>query len=607
MHPHVFAYGMSRSGTTLLTAILDSHPQVSMGYELMTKGIDDASDAAAQILESHPDDARACSAELEQRGLGQVGVLVHRADRALVTPTELAGVLRAQAESGHRNLGSFADRARLASAIVDLKSLKEETSVTGFKLNAPQIGPFDKLMNGDATYVYILRDPRDVWRSHIENDFGRTAAEVANTWTNYLRTFESFARRHPDRCHLVRYEDLVASPTESLDALCVAIGIPRASTMDRFNESKASVLRGGHANSENLQKEFFTSSVGRWRDELSDADLRTLESLCYEGMDAHGYERATSVGFRFTNKELDKRNSWLRRRRNYFVDEYAGLVLPAIEAMPHLTWVEATDLQRASKASDVLLIRHDIDQDIDNAVRLAHWEADKGIRATYCVLHTAWYYGRKAQGRVVHRNQQMVDACLEIQSLGHEINLHNNAVAVGLRTGADPYDLLAEELAYLRGHGLEVRGTSTHGDPLCGQLGFQNFELFSECVYPANGGARTVDHKGRQVTIGARSMSEFGLTYEGYDLPRDIYITDSGGSLRVVHDTTGRAGRTRAELEPLPYRRIVGILTHPVWWNLKNRAPEGRPAVDLGTLAPSLTKRTPRQRIVGGIRRMSRP
>ncbi len=35
MTMHIFACGMSRSGTTLLTTILDSHPDISMGYELL--------------------------------------------------------------------------------------------------------------------------------------------------------------------------------------------------------------------------------------------------------------------------------------------------------------------------------------------------------------------------------------------------------------------------------------------------------------------------------------------------------------------------------------------------------------------------------------------
>ena len=603
MLPHVFAYGMSRSGTTLLTTILDSHPDVSMGYELLTAGIHDAKAASAEIL-ACPEEPRACSAELERRGANDLGKLVHRADRTLVNPAELAGLLSDLAGAGDSDLDSLDGRIRLASAVVALKACKEGTSVTGYKLNAPRIGAFDKRMEGRAAYVMILRDPRDVWRSHIENGFGRTAEAVSRTWTSYLRTFEKFARKNPGRTHLVRYEDLVASPTKSLDEMCAAIGMPRASTMDRFNESKASVLRGGHANSENLQKTFFTTSVGRFREELSEEDLVTIESLCAEGMATYGYEQVTDALFRFDETEWTDRRAWLRKRRNYFRDEYAELVLPAVGSIPHLTWREAT-----SPASDtpenLLLIRHDIDQDIENAVRLARWEAKHGIRSTYCVLHTAWYYGRKRDGRVVHRSQEMVDGCLEIQALGHEINLHNNAVVVALRTGADPYDVIAEELGFLRSHGLDVTGTSTHGDPLCHELGFGNFELFSETVYSSRGGPRTLEHDGHAVTIGTRSMAEFGLTYEGYDLPRDTYITDSGGRLKVVHDTAGRAGLPRAELEPLPYKRIVGMLTHPVWWNLRKRAPEGRPPVDFATLAPELTQRSARRRIKNGLRRVT--
>ena len=31
--------GMSRSGTTLLTSMLDAHPGISMGYELLPAGL----------------------------------------------------------------------------------------------------------------------------------------------------------------------------------------------------------------------------------------------------------------------------------------------------------------------------------------------------------------------------------------------------------------------------------------------------------------------------------------------------------------------------------------------------------------------------------------
>ena len=57
MFSHVFAFGISRTGTTLLTTVLDSHPDVSMGYELLPTGIDDAAAASQLILSTDVDDA----------------------------------------------------------------------------------------------------------------------------------------------------------------------------------------------------------------------------------------------------------------------------------------------------------------------------------------------------------------------------------------------------------------------------------------------------------------------------------------------------------------------------------------------------------------------
>jgi hypothetical protein len=414
--------------------------------------------------------------------------------------------------------------------------------------------------------------------------------------------FETFAKKNPGRGHLLRYEDLVNEPGHTIDEMCAALGLSRDPAMDEFYRGKASVLQGGHANSDKLSQDFFTSSIDRWRGDVPESDVRTLESTCFEGMDRHGYERSTDVGFQFPRKQWTDRQARMDERRSYFVDEYAGIVLPAIEAMPHRTWAEATSAPEPLE--ELLVIRHDIDNDIETAVKLARWEAEHGIRATYCVLHTAWYYGRFEAGRLLYRSEDMVEACQEIQALGHEINLHNNAVTVGLRTGADPYDVVAEELDHLRGRGLDIKGTSTHGDNLCHKLGYRNLELFRET---APDGPRTLEHEGNTVTIGTRSMTDLGLTYEGYDLPRDVYISDSGGKLKVVADTPGRAGRSRAEMgSEVPYRRVVG--THPCWWDLDNPKPHGRADISYraildGTWGQAPSRWSSLRRVLGGRRR----
>ncbi|HET7736742.1 MAG TPA: sulfotransferase [Nocardioidaceae bacterium] len=582
---HVFVYGMSRSGTTLMTAVLDAHPEISMGYELLPKGLGDPAVAARRIRETGTDDPDACAVALRALDEEQLAVYVLRSARCLVWPTEAAGVLESIAADGVTELASLADRTAVSQRVTDIKSGKEGTRVTGWKLNNPRIGRFDKLVD-DAAYVCILRDPRDVWRSHVENDFERTVDQVARTWRRYLETFEAFSAKNPGRCHLVRYEDLVSSPRQELDRLCEHLGIPRDAAMDSFFESKASVLRGGHANSELLNQDFFTTSVGLWRDTVAPSDVVALESGCYDGMDRHGYRRETAAGFRFDPDMWSKKLERLASKRAYFADEYERLMLPAVESLPARTWHEACTQPPEAPADDLLLIRHDIDQDIENAVAMARWEAEHGIRSTYCVLHSAWYYGRfDDQRNLLARSEEMVERCLAIQDMGHEINLHNNLVVIALKTGRDPYELLAEELEYLRSRGLRITGTSTHGDPLCGEAGFYNMELFSETVYSSRGGRRIVEHQGRRVEIGARSMAEFDLQYEGYDLPRDVYISDSGGKLKLVTGTPGRAGLSRDELGAVvPYRRIIGMLTHPVWWDFGRSASPPRPQIDFGRL-----------------------
>ena len=257
----------------------------------------------------------------------------------------------------------------------------------------------------------------------------------------------------------------------------------------------------------------------------------------------------------------------------YYRDNYADLVLPWVEGRTNLTWGEAaTDTH--SPTDEILVLRHDVDHDFETALKMGKWEKEHGLRATYCILHTAWYYGSITEDGFITRNKEMLNCCKKLQAMGHEINLHNNFIVESLRTGLNPLDMMRCELAFMRWNGIDVRGSSTHGDRLCGELGFRNYELFSESVYPARGGARTIEKDGNRVDIGLSSMATLDLDYEAYDLPRDHYITDSGGNLRVRKNTRGRAGLRRKELPTPPiYKRIVGILTHPIWWNFDVDSP----------------------------------
>lgn len=196
-------------------------------------------------------------------------------------------------------------------------------------------------------------------------------------------------------------------------------------------------------------------------------------------------------------------------------------------------------------------LRHDVDNTLDPCVQLARWEADRGYRATYFVLHHAPYWADEYALRTT------LDT---IADLGHEIGLHANGLAVALQTGVDQHTILWDALERLRGFGHQVVGVAAHGDPLCHAARFVNDEQFSECRRPEMGEPdRVLSHGNVQVRIQPRPLADFGLEYDSYRVGRRaLYLSDSGGQWNTpVADV--------AEAFPAADGQLH-MLVHNCWW-----------------------------------------
>lgn len=228
---------------------------------------------------------------------------------------------------------------------------------------------------------------------------------------------------------------------------------------------------------------------------------------------------------------------------------------------------EAFAMPATHRPARLIALRHDTDHDIENAVRVARWEADRGYRATYYVLHGDWYWSRTPVGRP---SRLVLDAIAEIAGLGHEIGLHNNAITLAFRHGGRPADIVRRDLAELRRAGHQVAGTVKHGDPLCHQLGYWNSEVFADCPSPdfgppdrqlvwpdAPGGPRTLQ-------IASLPLADFGLTHEANWIGQDLYQSDTGG--RWMHPFDEMAIRFGKD------GGLLQILVHPVWWALSGES-----------------------------------
>ncbi len=591
----ILVCGMSRSGTTLGATILDAHPDVAMGYELLPSGLGDlgaAADVLGEVVESGLAFGRVADA-LKGRGLLGLAKFVKLARRALVEPDRLVGVIREVARLGGEP-DDLAVRAALSVGVARIKREITGAEVAGFKLNAPSIGVFDGALRGmgvEGVYVMMTRDPRDVYASHAAHGFGKTREQVCAAWNGYLGRFLAFKDANPERvCELVRYEDLVCDPDGVIGGMLGGLGLAPSGEARAFYTGKASVHARGHRNSDRLSGDIDATSVCRWMGALSVEDAAGVQDECAALMARVGYRRVNvsrGVFEPMRTEEGQKKRAAIMRKAKFFRDQYGELVLPIARGRTNLTWGEACKGEIPVEG-EVCVLRHDVDHDLDTAVEMAEWEHGHGLRATYCILHTAIYYGRlvgegTAQG-YEHSNEMLLKV-KRIQALGHEINLHNNLAVLGLTEGIDPERVLLEELAWWRRNGVVIDGTSTHGDALCREIDFRNFELFKGREYAARGGKRTIEHGGNRVDLGVLEPERYGMHYEAYDLVRDLYLSDSGGNLRIRRNTRGKAGLRRKQMDPAPaYGKIVGILTHPVWWDMTRDAPKGARIPELDEL-----------------------
>lgn len=231
------------------------------------------------------------------------------------------------------------------------------------------------------------------------------------------------------------------------------------------------------------------------------------------------------------------------------LEQFEALLAQADRVVP------MRDIWKGDTGPRVIGLRHDVDNNagsFDTAIRMAEWEFERGYSSTYYLLHGSWYWADI---------ETMLVGAEQLEDLGHEVGIHVNAIAEGLRRHRDPRHILRDALAELR-TAVRVEGCVAHGDPLCrneltGEVVFCNDEMFTESPRPTLGEPdRTLALRGHWVRIRPCSRSVFGLMYDANWLPRGNYLSDSGGKWSQdplsVHRTFGEAQ--------------LHVLQHPDWW-----------------------------------------
>lgn len=266
----VFIAGPDRSGTTLLYALLASHPNVSMVrrtnmWRYFHGRYGDLADPAnldrclhdmvayRRMRHLHPDAERI------------------RRDFAAGPPTY--GRLFALFHEHH---AERAGRSRWGD-----KSLHTEHYASRVFAEFP-----------DARIIHIVRDPRDRYAS-VRKRWGRDAARVGaatGRWLLSTRAGIRNARRYPDRYLIVRYEDLATHPEATMRRVCAFIGEPFDPAIMAMNGAPEHRDTGGNSSFGDIEPgAISTRAIGRFREVLRPAETTFIDLAARRSMRTVGY------------------------------------------------------------------------------------------------------------------------------------------------------------------------------------------------------------------------------------------------------------------------------------------------------------------------------
>jgi len=266
----IFVAGLERSGTSLIYALLASHPKIAMTRR---------TNLWTHFYGQYGD-------------LGDPGNL----DRCLDVMMRYKRLLKLQPDPD-RLRGEFdAGDPTYARLFALLESQFAE------RLGRPRWG--DKSLNTEryaehifeaypgARMLHMMRDPRDRYASSLTRWSVRRGGVGAGTaeWLSSAHLATRNQRRFPDRYRIVRYETLATRPDATLREICRFIDEEFAPEM--LSMDGAPTFRAKGSNSSYGQRDpgvISTESIGRFRQVLSPRQIAFTQMIAREEMEAFGY------------------------------------------------------------------------------------------------------------------------------------------------------------------------------------------------------------------------------------------------------------------------------------------------------------------------------
>ncbi len=216
-----------------------------------------------------------------------------------------------------------------------------------------------------ARFIYLVRDPRDMalsWK-HSPNLRG-CVWRAAQVWHNDQQESLKLLQwmQESQRIMLVKYEQLLAEPYETMEAVCAFLNIAFEEAMlESGNDMLTTMNARRNPDWKNLNNPLMTENFNKYREELLPEEIEYIEALCGREMDLLGYRRELDQYRPFNVIEADIRPLELREKPAYYalpqqeraLRDKRRQVLQTIEHRREQTLSSVYRLERASFAEEV--------------------------------------------------------------------------------------------------------------------------------------------------------------------------------------------------------------------------------------------------------------
>lgn len=267
----IFVIGIGRSGTTLLTTMLNAHSNICFPPEAM-------------LLKHY-----VCRPRIHK-----IFIQHKRKFFNLLDKDSSFNSLGMKAKRIMRNKNNFGLKEYYQAMLTKYAKSKNKSLVGDTYPRNMEILPEIRYLFPNAYIIHIIRDPRDIIASKLKTWWGQRRSLISHigiTREILSLAVEQGHKLFDQNYYELRYEDLLSNPKKKLHEICKVIGVDYEENMLNFQRSASEIIQTYEMNfkSYNL-KPLVRNNTQKWKKDLNRFSVVLIESGCGTNMKNYNYQ-----------------------------------------------------------------------------------------------------------------------------------------------------------------------------------------------------------------------------------------------------------------------------------------------------------------------------